>query len=66
MLDLHCHAGFSLFVERGGYSLAMVLCCAVTSLAVEHGLWGTPASVVAAPGSIHGVFFFHLFLLVGG
>ena len=36
----------------GGYSVVVVLGCltAVASLAVEHGLWGAQASVVAVCG----------------
>ena len=36
----------------GGYSVVVVLgrLTAVASLAVEHGLWGARASVVAVPG----------------
>ena len=51
MLDLHYSAGFSLVVVNGGYSQNVVLrlLIAVASL-VEHGLWGTQASVVVAHG----------------
>ena len=61
MLDLHCHAGFSLVVERGGYSLAMVL----RFLAARWRLllWSTGSGAhrlqwLRLQGSIHGVFFF--------
>ena len=42
--------GFSLAVASRGYTLVAVhnLFMAVASLVVEHGLWGTQASVVAA------------------
>ena len=44
--------GFSLAVVPGGCSLAVVrgLLIVVTSLAVEHGLWGGWAAVVSAQG----------------
>ena len=45
-------AFFPLVVASRGYSLVAVsgLLFAVASVAVEHGLWGAQASVVAAPG----------------
>ena len=45
VLSLRCHVGFSLAVVSKGCSLV-----AVASLVEEHGLWGAPASVVAARG----------------
>ena len=52
VLGLCCCAGFSPAAASGGYSLVEVrgLLTAVSSLAVEHGLWGTPASAAAARG----------------
>ena len=43
---------FSLVVGSGGYSPVVVhgLHTAVTSLVMEHGLWGMWASVAVAPG----------------
>ena len=50
VLHLHCCSGVSLVVASVGYSLVAVhnLLSAVTSLFVDHGLWGPRASVVAA------------------
>ena len=52
VLGLCCSTGFSLVVESRGY--ALVAACrflvVVASLAVEQGLYGVQASVVAAPG----------------
>ena len=50
-LGLHCDSGFSLVAASGGYLLIAVdwLLAVVASLAVEHGIWGTRASVVVAP-----------------
>ena len=50
VLGLHCHRGFPLDVASKGYSLVSVLrfLTAVVSLVVEHGLYGTRASVVMA------------------
>ena len=50
--DPPCCVGFPLVVVSGGSSLAAVsgLLVAVASLAVECGLWGVWASVVAALG----------------
>ena len=52
MLGLCCSTGFSLVVESRGY--ALVAACrflvVVASLAVEQGLYGVQALVVAAPG----------------
>ena len=45
VLFLCCCAGFSLVVV-----VMHGLLIAVASLVAEHGLWGTWASVVAAPG----------------
>ena len=47
-----CSMGFSLVVESRGYALVAVcrFLIVVASLAVEQGLYGVQASVVAAPG----------------
>ena len=52
MLGLCCCTGFPLVVVSGVYFLVALhrLFIAVASLAVEHRLWGTRASVVVAPG----------------
>ena len=52
MLGLHYFVGFSLVVERGGYSLVVVhgLPIAVAPFVAERGLWAAQASVAAAPG----------------
>ena len=52
MLGLCCCEGFSLVVVSGCYALIVVhrLLIAVASLVAEHRLWGTQASVAAAPG----------------
>ena len=50
MLGLCCCESFSLVSVSGGNSVVMHGLVAVTSLIVEHGLWGMRASVVAAPG----------------
>ena len=49
---LGCREGFSLVVESGGYSLAVMhkLLTALTSLLAAHRLQSTHASVVVAPG----------------
>ena len=50
-LGLHCSSGFSLLAASGGYLLTAVawLLTVVAYPVVEHGLWGTRDSVVAAP-----------------
>ena len=54
MLGLCCCVGFLLVTVGGSYSLAVVckLLIAMTSLAAEHGLQGTGASVVVCKGSV--------------
>ena len=51
MLGCHCYACFFLVVGSRGYSAVAVLgLLAAVASVVEHRLWGTQASVVAAPG----------------
>ena len=52
VLGLRCSVDFSTVAANRGYSLVSVcsLLIAVASFAVEHGLWGARASVLAAPG----------------
>ena len=54
MLGLCCCLGFLLVTAGGSYSLAVVckLLIAMTSLAAEHRLQGTGASVVVCEGSV--------------
>ena len=51
VLGLHCCVSSSLVVESRGYSLVVLgLLTVLASLVMEHGLWGTQASVVGARG----------------
>ena len=51
VLGRHCYACFFLVVGSRGYSAVAVLgLLAAVASVVEHRLWGTQASVVAAPG----------------
>ena len=53
LLGIHRCMVFPLVAVSGGYAIAVLwLLIAVASLMVEHGLWGTRASVVAAHGLI--------------